>query len=194
MRKHQYIILGIILILILLLFVDIHVVYTINGNQFKLKPDNEEVLKEKAEILYELKQRMNKLVEYMKENSIPDKTVADRLNKRFKNTELRETSLLETSTGYTLKKGSEIRLCINKDITTNEYNINLIMFILLHEMAHIMSFTYGHNEEFSRNMDIIVKTASKIGFYKPRDFSLNPVSYCGTYISNSPCNGGNCIF
>lgn len=182
---------GIILIFFLLLILDIHVKYEYNGKIFKLKPDTEKNLKDKAEILYELKKRMDTLVEYMKHNNIPDSISANRLSNRFKNTELRETSLFETNTGYTLNKGKEIRLCLNK-IGNYDYNTNIIMFVLLHEMAHIMSNSYGHNEEFTYNMDKIVKTAAKIGIYTPIDYSINPVTYCGTYITNSPCNNNNC--
>jgi hypothetical protein len=55
-----------------------------------------------------------------------------------------------------------------------------------------MSETYGHNKEFVDNMDIIVKTAVKIGIYSPTDFSASPGRYCGSNITSSPCNNGMC--
>lgn len=136
---------------------------------------------------------MNILVDHMKKNNIPDSISASRLSDRFKNTEIRETSLFETNTGYTINKGKEIRLCLNKT-NNSDYNTNIIMFVLLHEMAHIMSSSYGHNEEFTYSMDIIVKTAVKLGIYTPIDYSINPITYCGTRITNSPCNNNNCSF
>lgn len=193
MRRHQYIILGIILILFLLILIDIHVKYEFNGKIFKLRPDSDKNMKDKAKILFELKRRMDILVNHMKNNNIPNNISASRLSERFKNTELRETGLFETNTGYTLNKGREIRLCLNKS-SKADYNTNIIMFILLHEMAHIMSYSYGHNDEFTYNMDVIVKTAVKLGLYTPIDYSINPVTYCGTYVTNSPCNNSQCLF
>lgn len=190
--KHYNILLIIIITVLIVFFIDIHVTYRINSqHSFKLKPDTNSNLREKAEILYDIKKRLNRLVEHMKTNKVPDEETALRLYERFKNTELRETSLFEWSAGYTINKGQEIRVCLSK--LNGKYQPNLVMFILLHEMAHIMSASYGHNQEFQDNMEKILKIAVAIGVYIPRDFSVNPAKYCGVVITNSPCNYGRCL-
>ena len=181
----------VLIILIIILLLDISFPYKYKEETFKLKPDFDENNFKKAKILYEIKQKTETLILYMKNNSIPNKQTADRLYNRFKGSELRETSLLETSAGYTINKGDEIRVCINK--VNGEYKPEIVMFIILHELAHVMSVTYGHNEEFKNNMDFLVKLAVKLGLYSGRDFNKYPANYCGVSITNSPCNYGACM-
>lgn len=174
-------------------FADIHIPIKVNGQTFKLRPDNEEALLEKANILFEVKRKLTILVDYMQDNAVPTKQDANRLWDRFKDTEIRETGWLETSTAYTLNKGWQIRLCLDKSNNTT-YNTNAIMFVALHELAHVLSISYGHNDEFKDNMELIVKTATKLGLYNPVDYSINPIVYCGTKITNTPCSNGRCLF
>ena len=39
------------------------------------------------------------------------------------------------------------------------------MFVAIHELAHIMSKTYGHNDEFRENFIFLLDNASKCGIY-----------------------------
>lgn len=190
MKYHIYL-LFIIIVIIIIFFIDISINYKINGKSFRLRPSIFGSLREKAEVLYELQTKLDKLVEHLIANDIPNKESANRLASRFKNTELRETGIFEFNTAYTLNKGKEIRICLDRG-GKDKLDVNLIMFVLLHEMAHVMSETYGHNREFIENMDIIVKTAVKIGIYMPTDFSAFPGRYCGSNITSSPCNNGMC--
>ena len=53
-------------------------------------------------------------------------------------------------------------------------------------LAHIMTKSIGHTEEFWANMRYLLKKGIKIGVYKPVDYKKNPVPYCGTEITDSP--------
>ena len=68
------------------------------------------------------------------------------------------------------------------------------MFVILHELGHVASISYGHEEEFKNNFSYITHLASSLGIYKPEDFSSNPKTYCGTKINTSPCSGGTCDY
>ena len=65
-------------------------------------------------------------------------------------------------------------------------NLNVIMFVAFHEMAHIMTLSTGHTEEFWNNFKFILKNAVKIGVYKYIDFASKPLNYCGVKITTSP--------
>ena len=184
------IIILIIVIFLILFMLDISVNFYYKNEKFTLKPDTYDNQVKKADLLIDLKYKINKLIEHLRLNNIPDREGAERLYNRFKNTNLRETSLLESSAGYTINKGHELRLCINK--VNGSYQPDIVMFIMLHELAHILSITYGHNEEFRGNMDLIVKEAVKIGIYSGQDYTQKPVNYCGVVIRNSPCSFGSC--
>ena len=47
------------------------------------------------------------------------------------------------------------------------------MFVAFHEMAHVMSLSVGHTDEFWNNFKFILKNAIKIGVYKYVDFLQN---------------------
>ena len=61
-----------------------------------------------------------------------------------------------------------------------------MMFVALHELAHIMTKSIGHTEEFWNNFRYLLKKAIKLGLYNDVNFEKNPVDYCGTKITNSP--------
>ena len=60
------------------------------------------------------------------------------------------------------------------------------MFVILHEMAHLMTTTIGHTPEFWANFRRILNDASGIGIYNPVNYSKSPVNYCGMTITDSP--------
>lgn len=144
-----------------------------------------------ANYLATLHSNATKIIEYMVSNKVPDQVVAQRLATRWATCTLRETGSNEGSVAYTLNKGTEIRICI-RDKAGNFEDPNNAMFVLLHELAHMMSATFGHNEEFRNNFYEIIRVAVEMGLYKPVDYSQSPVVYCGMQINTTPCAGGAC--
>ena len=63
---------------------------------------------------------------------------------------------------------------------------NLIMFVIIHELAHLASDTYGHNEEFMRNFRFLLQNALDMGYYQYINFMRSPKEYCGMQITSSP--------
>jgi hypothetical protein len=128
----------------------------------------------------------------MIKNNLPNQDIANRLFHRWRKVRLRETSANEKSAAYTVNKGEEMRLCVRYDGKMQD--MNTAMFIVLHELGHLMSISYGHNDEFRENFSFITHLASDLGIYKPQNFIKKPVSYCGTEINTTPCAGGTCKF
>ena len=63
---------------------------------------------------------------------------------------------------------------------------NTIMFVIIHELAHIMTTSIGHTKEFWDNMKYLLEEANKLGLYKIIDYSNNNIEYCGMYIKSTP--------
>jgi len=61
-----------------------------------------------------------------------------------------------------------------------------MMFVVLHEMAHVCSISIGHTEEFWSNFKWILEESINIGIYKKQNFKLQNVEYCGMTITDSP--------
>jgi hypothetical protein len=63
---------------------------------------------------------------------------------------------------------------------------NTVMFVILHEMAHLMTTTVGHTPEFWANFRRILQDASSIQIYRPVNYARSPTEYCGMTITDSP--------
>ena len=90
-------------------------------------------------------------------------------------------------TSYSVNKGEEIVFCIRaRDGTDSLEDVNMLTFVALHELSHIMTLSIGHTEEFWDNFRFILKDAMEINVYQEINFLESPKSYCGTMITNSP--------
>jgi len=169
-------------------FTDDTVEETYNGNIYRVRKSDSSKQLSVAKKLDYLRYKLQTLVNYCYKNNLPTDSVAYRLYSRFKNTQISETATNETSAAYVVNKGQELRVCLNDE------NENDTMFVLLHELAHIMSKSYGHNDEFKKNMDFLVKEAVKLNIYKPTDYTKSPINYCGVTISSTPCHNNKCLY
>ena len=53
----------------------------------------------------------------------------------------------------------------------------MLTYVLIHELAHCISSSIGHTEEFHDNFDMLLKKAENMGLY---DSSIPPIdNYCG---------------
>ena len=74
----------------------------------------------------------------------------------------------------TTDKGREIELCLD------HADRNAMIYVLIHELAHVMSFSVGHTPEFRRNMQTLLRSARRQGLYtSPSD---RRVLFCGSRI------------
>jgi hypothetical protein len=174
-------------------FSDVH--SDIDGKNYYVRAAySPEEKKQTADYLAIISDKVDKLVKYMEDHQSPSPEIASRLKKRWGTCNFKETSHGEDSAAYTVNKGDEMRLCVRSPRSKKLENMNTSMFVVLHELGHLMSNSYGHNEEFRNNFSYIVHLASSLGFYKPENFGDDPVDYCGTNINTSPCHGGTCDY
>ena len=90
-------------------------------------------------------------------------------------------------TSYSVNKGEKIVLCVRSKTSDQKLvKLNTLMFVALHELAHVISVTIGHNEEFWTNFKFLLEEAIEIGIYTKQDFKNKPERYCGTDITESP--------
>lgn len=156
------------------------------------KNEPEWVGREVARRLSQLAKKADTLIQYMVTNSQPTAEIARRLATRWasirhKNGGLRETGLGESTAAYTVNKGEELRICIRDPHSETLFeDPNTSMLVLLHELAHLMSITYGHNYEFKKNFAFITKLAVDLGLYHYVDYSKHPTSYCNVDITHAP--------
>ena len=105
----------------------------------------------------------------------------------FNYNEIYESSDNSKYTSYSVNKGEKLVLCLrSRDKLNNIVDNNTIMFVALHELAHMITKSIGHTDEFWNNFRFILREAIIFKIYKYSDYSKNPRSYCGIKITNSP--------
>jgi len=63
---------------------------------------------------------------------------------------------------------------------------NILIFVALHEMAHIGTVSIGHTKEFWNHFAWLLEQAEKLDIYTFQNFAAHPVEYCGVHITDSP--------
>ena len=81
--------------------------------------------------------------------------------------------------GYTINKGDSIGLCIDDDENT-------LFFIVLHELAHVITKSYGHDDLFWKNFEFLIKESIKLNIYDYKSYNKNPTNYCKKDITYTP--------
>jgi predicted metal-dependent hydrolase len=125
-----------------------------------------------------LKNNIEKYSEY--EQYIKQLTV------KIKHVVISETDNTSIYTSYSVNKGEQIIFCLrskkNKDIL---HDLNLIMYVVIHELAHVGCPEYGHTKLFKKIFAFFTEIAIEIKLYKKIDFSFDPHEYCGLMITDS---------
>jgi hypothetical protein len=142
--------------------------------------------KEAADTLSSISNQCSALVENLTVKYPNDSDVI-RLQKKFNPDNMREAEDSNGQTSYTINKGEMVHLCLrHKDDEKSLHDHNLLMFVTIHELAHIMSKSIGHNQEFYKNFKFLLTEAVEAGIYSPVNFQSNPVKYCGVNVTNNP--------
>lgn len=164
-----------------------YVTSPIDGRQYLVRNRKDKIAA--ANLLAEIRQRLIKLTDFLKTNYISDDKVS-RLVSKFDPDAVSESIPNTSYTSYSVNKGEKIVFCLRaKDEKAELVDINTMMFVAIHELAHIMTTSVGHTEEFWSNMRYLLKKAIKVGVYEVHDYKTNPVKYCGIKITQSPLEG-----
>ena len=158
----------------------VYVISTVDGKSYKVK--NNRLAQECADALAVVNQRLLKLKAYVE--GLNEKPVyAHRLSKY--NPDTISENILNLDTTYTLNK-RDMYFCLTpRDDDIYVYDINTLMFVAIHELAHISSKSVGHTDEFKINFKDLIEHSIKLGVYEYIDYSKTPVEYCGVTIRNN---------
>lgn len=160
---------------------------SVDGNTYQVRdmPDKQEA----ADLLARVRQRMQKLYNYLIA-TYPEKLQVKQLRQNFKPdpSRISESTPDAEHTSYSVNKGESVHLCLRQRQGNNESLVkeNVMTFVALHEMAHMITTTIGHGPDFWNNFGWLLKISEEQGIYTYEDFSAHPVSYCGVKITDSP--------
>ena len=160
------------------------IVSNVDGNKYCVRERAK--LQLAADLLANTTQKLKKLVAYLGK-TYPNRENCKRLVENFNPTAVKEILPTSEFTAYSENKGEKLAFCTT---TTKEgsklIDENTLTFVALHELAHVMTKSIGHTDEFWNNFRFLLKHAIANGLYIKQDFKNKPDKYCGTMITDSP--------
>jgi predicted metal-dependent hydrolase len=167
-----------------------NLIYVESNSGTKFLVHKDKYRKEKANLLGKIVENLFILKNYMVKNidKFPKyKPYIKQLEENFSEsrTIVYETDPESNLTSYSVNKGEELSFCLKSKKSGELHDINLLMYVAIHEMAHIACPEIGHGNLFKKIFRKLAQEAINIGVYKKVNFSENPVEYCGMILSSS---------
>jgi len=136
-----------------------------------------------ADMLARINVKLGQVVRHMQTQHTGDAAVA-LLASNYNPDSLSEGGTEVGYTSYSVNKGEKIVMCLRHP--GGEFvDENVLTYVALHELGHLMTKEIGHPVSFWSNFKRITNEAMAIGVYKKVDFDKSPKSYCGITISSS---------
>ena len=109
----------------------------------------------------------------------------DLLDSRYDNVIIKENTENNNYTSYSVNKGEEIVFCIRSKIDNSLHDINLIMYVAIHEFAHVACPEIGHTPLFKKIFKFFLECAIEINIYNYDNYKMNEQEYCGIQINET---------
>lgn len=140
-----------------------------------------------ADLLAETTVNMKKLVKHCG-NKYPNRDNVTRLVEGFNPRRIQETLPTSEFTAYSENKGEKLAFCLDKKKSGKGGLIdkNTLMFVAIHELAHVATESIGHTDEFWQNFRFLLQEAEELNIYHPVDYAKTPKEYCGMEITDNP--------
>jgi len=168
-----------------------YIVSNVDNQEYLVRnlPDKQEASDLMANININLKKLIASVNKIERQENFTDENLEDikRLTKNYREGNISESNPGNKYTSYSINKGEKIVFCIrSKDGLDTLVELNIMMFVAIHELGHLMTQSIGHGQDFWDNMTFLLKEAIDIGVYEKQDYFKYPVEYCGTTINDSP--------
>lgn len=156
---------------------------SVNGESYMVRslPDKEEA----ANLLARIAQHLKTLMRHL-EKTTPDDPRAKRFLERFHPERISEGPESSKYTSFSINKGEKIVFCLRHKPKNDLVDLNTMMFVALHEIAHICTVEVGHPPSFWGNFKWLLNESVNVGVYQDQNFKDQPQAYCGIKITDSP--------
>jgi hypothetical protein len=171
---------------------DLLIIEGIDGNNYYVRENFD---KDKAaETLFKLRQNLKNLIIFIENNSENDKEFPiykeniNLIKNKIDTVIIKETPETSSYTSYSVNKGEELFLCIRSKNTNKIHDINDLLYVAIHEIAHIGCPEIGHTNLFFKINLYLLKKAVEFNLYKKENYNTNPREYCGIDLNNTLLN------
>lgn len=178
----------------------VHVHSTFDNNEYIIrggKNKEQFELLESANTLAIINSKVLKLIEHLSTKYSNDSRRnywIKFLKDKYRPSILSEAANDKRYTTFTIDK-QDMHICLRtRDEQQNLYDINILMYVILHELAHVCNYTRnnvpieGHGREFKDKFSLLVKEGMEIGIYKYENYHSSPREYCGMIINTQIIN------
>jgi len=189
------------IIIIVLIVLIIYLLYSLNnnglvranfnGDTFDVQehPDKEtavELLKKLRDNLLIIAQKS--LERATSENNADYQKYITKIVNKLNGVLIREVEKDSPYTSYSVNKGEELVFCLRNKKTHVFYDYNKILYVAVHEIAHIGCPEIGHTKLFFELNRYLLETAKRNDMYTFIDYNKTPEEYCGIQIFTNVLN------
>lgn len=159
-------------------------------NGMKLMVVNDKNKRNSADLLSQIIIKMFKLRNTLvkDKDKYPEmKEYIELLGKNFNDerTKIYENDPTSDLTSFSVNKGEEVAFCLKSKKSGELHKENLLIYVAIHEMAHMGCPEIGHGELFKKVFRFLTLRAIDMNLYEKEDYNSNPVEYCGMILSSS---------
>ena len=155
-------------------------------------PDKDEA----GKILYELRKLLMELLLYIENNENEDIEEEEltylqyipRMKEKLKHVKIKETPEGSSQTSYSVNKGETLVFCIRSKQDNSLHSKNELLYVAIHELAHIGCPEIGHTKLFMNLNLFLLKQAVKFNIYKYKNYDNEAVEYCGISLNHTILN------
>ena len=145
----------------------------VSGKSFTVKKGKTQ--NESAQLLSEIDSRVIKIIA---RTTRKNQELGNLLNQKYSH-KIISQGRSDSETSYTISKKKMV-FCLESKKTKQLHEINLMMYVVLHELAHLGTLSVGHGQEFKDNFSILLNVAQELKLYS--SVSLSGKEYCGMTI------------
>ena len=151
---------------------------------------------EKADLLAIMNTKLNLIVSSLSKSEHSSNGNIQRLIQNWnKGVSIKEIGKMESDAAYVINK-QYMSFCLPENTSKTLDNLNLMTYVGIHELAHIMSNETGHGDEFIQNFEFLLNHAKTLNYYDPIIKKEIPIyiqlnklntadNYCGVSLQNS---------
>jgi hypothetical protein len=166
----------------------------LDNNYYKVRSNDNR--QQKADLLALIKLKLGVIVENLAKSQYSLNPSVQRLMANWsKGVSVKEIGNMESDAAYVINK-QYMSFCLPSDVGNSPDNINLMTYVGIHELSHVMSNEIGHGSEFIENFEFLLNFAKTLTYFDPVLEQTLPVyiqlnkmntadNYCGVPIKNS---------
>lgn len=162
-----------------------YIISQIDGKSYNVKNYDDNVAA--ADALATINNNITILVKHLKKKYTKEHHLVKNILQRYDPDVINEhiPSYIDSQVAYTNNKGDSLYICLRKMYdSTHIHKINLLMFVALHELAHIATNVKQHPYEFWCVFKFILNESVIVRIYEPVDYAKHPETYCNDMVVN----------